>query len=102
MPSFDRRPSLQRLEQLLRSDVPDARVLERTRNTYTSTAPSEVVVCEMSDGKRLSILCKYFFADIVAADRRSHGTHDSRNMKELQRAKTMDLAARDDDHDGAA
>jgi hypothetical protein len=37
----------------------DAEILDRRRNPYTSTFPSEIITCRFRDGRTLRLLCKY-------------------------------------------
>lgn len=38
---------------------PPVTVMDRQRNIYSSTFPSEIVTCQLADGKKLQLFCKY-------------------------------------------
>jgi hypothetical protein len=55
-----RLPNLQTLAAGLTSVLrSQATVLDRQPNTFASTFPSEIVRCQLGDGRRLLLLCKY-------------------------------------------
>ncbi len=68
-------PSLQSLEQrlseLLKNDHPTGvTIVDRQKNAYTSTFPSEIVTCRTSDGTLLKLLCKCISHKPNTVDRR--------------------------------
>ncbi len=66
LPTLDRR-----LKSALNGDGRRVRIVERQRPRYMSTFPNEIVTCQLADGSRRRLFCKYEAG-------RSHNSHGHR------------------------
>jgi phosphotransferase family enzyme len=76
-------PSTRALEDGLRalfaagSTDGSVEVVARSSNVYSSTAPSEIVRCRVSDGRELKLLCKYSAPHANSFGHRRGGTYEA-------------------------